>query len=245
MSRRMVRRATLWMTVGLFILGCAAPDIIAPPPSAPTLGSIDSIIEQTAEAAQTQTAISLPATSTPSSTSTLAKTTTLSPTPTATFLFITETSLPAGFLIEDFEDLEDLEDLEDDETDSDSDEETEKGDPTKTPRPKEWKCRVLSKSPAMRAVITGGSSFEAIWTVENAGTKTWPKKGVDIVFVSGNRLNEGKPYLDIPSAVGPGGKVTISIPMNAPKYPKTYSQRWSLKVGKKEFCIVKFVIVVK
>ena len=104
---------------------------------------------------------------------------------------------------------------------------------------REWACRVLSQSPTKGAIITGGTTFRATWTVENTGSKTWPKKGVDIVFQSGAHLQ------DIPTTVGPGGKVTISIPMIAPKRSEVYSTRWSLKVGRTDFCTVRFIIEVK
>jgi len=68
---------------------------------------------------------------------------------------------------------------------------------------------------------------------------------VDVVFRSGARLNAGKPYYDIPSGVGTGGTVTISVTMTVPKREKDYSTRWALKVGKTEFCAVQFVFSVK
>jgi hypothetical protein len=110
-----------------------------------------------------------------------------------------------------------------------------------TATPSEWACRVLSKYPTRDAVFPAGSTFVAVWTVQNMGTKTWPKKGVDVVFQSGARINNGKPYYDIPAGVGPGGTVRISVPMEIPKFPKEYGMRWSLMVGKTMFCSVQFV----
>jgi hypothetical protein len=104
---------------------------------------------------------------------------------------------------------------------------------------------VVSKSPANDTVIIGGTSFKATWTVQNTGTKTWPKKSVDVVFSSGARLNAGKPYYDIPTGVGPGGTVTISVTFTVPKITKDYASRWSLRVGKTEFCGVRFIFSVK
>lgn len=237
MSRRKIRQVTLWMITIMVILGCISPGIVTPPPSEPTRVSLENILGQTVAAAQTQTAIALPSTRTPTYTPTLTKTPTTSPTPTATILFITDTNTPA--LLEDFDDLLDEED------DSEGDEDTETKDATKTPRPRDWTCRVLSKRPAIGTVIYGGNSFEATWTVQNTGIKTWSKNGVDVVFTSGARLHDGKSYMDIPKEVGPGDEVMISVTMNAPKRAETYSNRWSLMVGKKEFCTVKFSIVVK
>ena len=232
MNRRIVRRITIWLILGLAILGCATPMLATPPPSVSEPGSVETIIVQTAGAAQTQTVIALPPTNTPTPTSLATKTITITPSPTATFLFLlpTNTSLPEGLFA-------------DEEGDGTGDDDN--GGFKKTPVQREWACRVLYKSPPDDTVIYGGSSFKTVWTVQNIGTKTWPKKGVDVVFVSGARLNAGKPYYDIPAGVGPGGTVTISIKMEIPKHKGTYATRWSLKVGKTNFCSVRFAFEFK
>jgi len=226
MNRRNVRRISLCLVVGLVILGCASPVFVTPLPSTPAFEPIETIIVQTAAVAQTQTATVLPPTATATITPLPTKTATITPTPTSTvvFLFLTETSLPDLFEADD-----------------------EEGDDgyEKPVVVKEWDCRVLSLSPAKFTVMPGGSTFRAVWTVENTGTKTWPKKGVDIVYHSGAHLQERGAYYDIPATVGPGGKVTISISMTAPKRPEVYSTRWSLRVGKRDFCAVRFIIEVK
>ncbi len=243
MDRRVVRRVILWLIAGVVVLGCGTPVFVASPSSVADPGSVGTTIARTAGAAQTQTMISLPSSQTPTSTLSPEKTATLSSTPTATVLFVTDTSLPEGFLVDN-----------DSDTDGDSgssDSDIDGGDPTETPtptetrKPREWNCRVLSKSPTKNAVLKEKSSFTTTWTVENIGTKTWPKKGVDIIYQSGAHLHSGKPYYDLPKSIGPGGTVTIKITMTAPKYPKTVSTRWALKVGDREFCSVKFVIEVK
>ena len=233
MNRRSVRRISLCLVVGLVILGCASPVLVTPPPPAtPLSGSVETIIVQTAAFAQTQTASVLPPTATATLTSAPTKTATITstPTPTVLFLFLTETTPP--------------EDLIDDEEENGGEEED--GDGYEKPVVvREWACRVLSQSPAKGVVITGETTFRATWTVENTGTKTWPKKGVDIVYHSGAHLEEGRTYYDIPATVGPGGKVTITISMIAPKRPKVYSTRWSLRVGRTDFCLVRFIVEVK
>lgn len=231
MDKRKHRRITLSLVFGLVILGCASPVLITPPaPSTQGAGSIETTIAQTAVAAQTQTVIVLPPTQTQTTTPASTPTITITPTPTATFLFIfqTETSLPEGLFAED--------DWYDEDKDSGY---------VKPVVVREWDCRLISQSPAKGTVIKGGTNFRAVWTVENIGTKTWPKQGVDIVYHSGAHLHEGKAYYDIPRAIGPGGKVTIAIAMAAPKLSKVYSTRWSLRVGKKDFCSIKFSIEVE
>jgi len=232
MSRRIVRRVTLWLTFGLVILGCATPVLVTPPPSVSEPGVAEIIIVQTADAAQTQTMVALPPTSTPTLIPLPTRTATISPTPTATLLFLrpTNTELPEGF----FED-----EVGTDDGNSSEDEESDGFQRT----PPEWACRVLSKSPRNGDIVTG-DSFKAIWTVQNTGTQTWPKKSVDVVYASGARLNHGKPYYDIPAAVAPGGTVTISVTMYV-RLSKDYNTRWTLKIGKTEFCPVRFAFTVQ
>ena len=231
MNRRIDRRITLGLVFGLVVLSCASPVLVpSPAPSTPLSSSVDRIIAQTAAAAQTQTAVLVPPTQTQTGTPTPTKATTITPTPTATVLFLipTETGLPESLFAED--------DWYDDSNDDGYE---------KPVLVREWDCRVISKSPPQGTVFTRGSTFQATWTVENTGTKTWPKKGVDIAYHSGADLREGKPYIDIPKAVGPGGKVTITLPLTAPNYPKVYSTRWTLRVGKTDFCGIKIIIEVK
>ena len=230
MHRRNVRRITLWLVVVLAILSCASPVLVTPPPSVPISEPVETIIVQTAVVAQTQTARVLPPTWTATTTSLPTKTPTVTPTPTATVLFLppTATSLPEGFF--------------------DDDEEANGDDDSGYVKPevvREWDCRVISKSPPMGTVIKGGTDFNAVWVVENTGTKTWPKKGVDLAYHSGAHLHEGKPYRDIPRTIGPGGTIALTVPMTAPKLSKTYSTRWGLRVGRTDFCAAKFVIEVK
>jgi hypothetical protein len=221
--------------IGLVILSCGTPVLVTHPPSVPVEpGSVETVVVQTAAAAQTQTLTVLPPTSTPMMTPLATRTATVTPTPTATFLFLfpTKTDIPDAFFEDDNGDGSGNGDGEDDEDE-------------RIMRRQLWACRVLSKSPADETVIIGGTSFRAIWTVENTGLETWPKKSVDIVFAGGTRLNEGKPYYDIPAAVAPGGKITISVTMNAPKRSKQYATRWALKIGRTQFCNVRFIISVK
>ena len=232
MNRRSIRRITLWLVAGIVILGCASPVLITPSPAPVSVSeSVGTIVVQTAVVAQSQTARVLPPTWTATTTPLPTKSPTITPTPTATFLFLfpTETNLPNAFFYED-------EENNDEENDSDYE---------KPEVVREWACKVISKSPPKGIVLKGGTDFRATWTVENTGTKTWPKQGVDVVYHSGARLHDGKSYFDIPKAVGPGGKVTLTISMTAPMLSEVYSTRWSLRVGKRDFCAAKFIIEVK
>ena len=237
MSRRYVRRTILWLILGLVILGCASPVLVTPPPSLPQPGAAETIIVQTAAAAQAQTVTMLPS---PTSTSTMTplprNTATITPTSTATIIFVTNTSLSEGLLVDGTDEADDGDNGDNGGSDG-------YVKPTATSRP--WACSVISKSPANDTVMPGGSSFTATWTVRNTGSKTWPKDGVDVAFHSGAHLEEGKSYYDIPTAVGPGGTISLSVSMRVPTRSKNYSTRWALRVGKTDFCEVKFTIEVE
>jgi hypothetical protein len=239
MSRRTVRQITIWLILGLVILSCGTPALVTSPPPAAAPGSVETIIVRTAAAAQTQTLTVVPPSDTPTLTPSATRTPTISPTPTATFLFV----IPKGTGLAGTLSTDEAGNGTD--TGNGNNDNQQNGFVKPTATPSEWACRVLSKSPANNSVLVGGTTFKAVWTVQNTGTKTWPKKGVDVVFGSGAHIHQGKPYYDIPAGVGPGGTVTISITMSVPKYPKDYSSRWSLKVGKTEFCGVRFIFSVK
>ena len=237
MNRRIIRRVALWLSVGVVIMGCASPMFVTPPPVSTTApGALETTIAQTVDAAQTQTAVNIPPSRTPTYTPLPTKTATVTPSPTATILFITETNVPSDSLLEEggFEEEENGGSNFSANSNSDSDSKND------APKIREWDCRILSKSPANGAVIPAGTKFQAIWTVKNAGSKIWPSQGVDVVYASGASLHEGKSYRDIPSTVGPGGSLTITVTLTAPKRPGDYSTRWSLMVGKTQFCGVRF-----
>ena len=93
MDKLAVRKLILLFTALFVLLACEIPVLSQPAVSEPALGSIETIIFQTAAAAQTQTAILLPpptntATFTPPPTGTPTETAT----PTETFIFILPTS---------------------------------------------------------------------------------------------------------------------------------------------------------
>jgi len=239
MNGRMVRRITLYLGLGLILLGCASPALVTAPPSAPLSEGIETVVVRTAVAAQTQTAVLMPTfTNTPTSTPLPTKTATITPTPTATiiFSFAPKTGPTEEFFGNDGTSGSGGGNNKNDGKNSDF---------VKTPIVREWACRIISRYPTEGTEFTGGTTFRATWVAENTGSKTWPKQGVDVVYQSGADLVDGKPYYDIPKPVGPGGTVTITLTMNAPKRSSEYSTRWSLMVGKTQFCSVRIAFNTK
>jgi len=207
--------------------------VTSPPPVSTAIpGSVETMIVKTVAVAQTQTLllVNVSPTKPPTLTPLPTKTASITPSPTATVLFVKPSNTPA-YLPEDEDNAG-----------------TTGGEYTRggfLKEPKEWDCQLLSKSPASNTVVPRDTNYRITWTVKNTGTKTWPKKGVDIVYVSGADLLLGKPYFDIPATVVPGGTVTFTITLAIPKYRGTYSTRFGLRVGKTDFCSVKFTFDVQ
>ena len=229
-------RITLWLVLGAVILGCGVPSLVTSPPPQPVAPeAVETIIVQTAAAAQTQTIEVLPPTNTPTLTPLATGTATVTPTPTATFLFLfpTNTSLPDAFLEDEIGDNTSS-------TSSDSSNSNSNVDDDRIRTRDLWNCRILSKSPANGAVIVGGTRLRTVWVAQNTGSETWPKKSVDILYVGGLKLVKGKSIFDIPRAVAPGDAITISITMDIPKLKGDYQTRWGFKIGRTTFCTVRF-----
>jgi len=69
-------------------------------------------------------------------------------------------------------------------------------------------------------------TFNKTWTLKNVGVCTW-NTGYRLAFYSGNSLN-APAYVYLPYSVGPGGTVTLSVPMQAPSSTGTYTGYWGL-----------------
>jgi hypothetical protein len=200
---------------------------------APSLLELDAAVEQTAVAAQTQTAIFAPPSLTPSPTR-FPTGTLIAAASAPTFLFAlpTITPLPTwtptpGAVIQ---------------IPGGGGNATDDGESIFTG--KEWTCAIRDKNPPMDAVIPAGTSFYVSITLFNNGTRAWPQDSVDFRYKSGLR-NEGKPIQDLPKTIKPGNQITLQIALVAPDKPDTYSTIWTLKVGNNPFCGVKYSFQVK
>jgi len=229
-KRRISGTVGFWMVSMLVVLSCASPFLL-PQPSQPSTSvpfSLNTIVAQTAGAAQTETIVALPSTATFTLTSSPTRTPTEPFTPSPTFLFektapvfALDATASAWYATEDAELGENGKDI---------------------PTPQPWACKVISKLPADGATVARGERFYLPWLVQNIGTKTWPAQGVDVVFYTGGRFHE-KHYYNIPFTVSPGGSVKVIVPLTAPKRIDSYSTTWALKVGKRAFCALKITFV--
>ena len=252
MSGQRVRQMSIWLVAVLFALGCVTPFLASTPTqSAQSVDALGTAIVQTANAAQTQTATFLPTSvNTLLPTQILFPTQTLAPTQTPLILVsLTPTATP-GFLIVGadgalvsvtpaviFSPVS---------TSSGGNqaatEEVDGGAVIKTP--KEWECKIVEKSPVKGSVIQQGLNIDAFWTVLNTGTKAWPNYGVDFIYMSGLR-SESRVLRDLSTTVSPGSKITLRVPLTAPKNAGIYNAIWTLKVGNRYFCAMKITFEVK
>jgi hypothetical protein len=226
----------------LAMLACALPGAASPsanpaqpPASNADVKTLETIIVETAGAAQTQTAAALPtSTSTPSPTFTPSITPTF--TPTFIFRFPTHTPLasytsPVTVSAEEFGQVP--------------------GTPG-TPgigegfkmSDKEWSCIVAGIIPPRNFEFEKKAHFDVYWTLFNNGTKSWPYYGVDLVYQGGYR-HEGTKIQDFTRTVEPGKTVTVGASFIAPNKEGNYQTFFKLMVGKRLFCGMKYTFVVK
>jgi hypothetical protein len=74
--------------------------------------------------------------------------------------------------------------------------------------------------------IEPGASFTKTWRLKNIGSCTWTTS-YDLVFVSGQAL-DAPTRVGLPTSVAPGQTIDLSLLMEAPTYPGTYTGYWIL-----------------
>jgi len=218
MSNRTIK-LFLWFTILVVVMACA-PSFSTPLP-VPTLdpGAINTYIAQTANAASTQTFVALP-TSTPTETFTPTPRNTDTPEPTATNTVVFIISTPTASVVPTFTGINDA---------------TVK---------KDYACIPFSVNPTNGTSFDPRVSFIATWKIKNNGKKEWDRKIVDYIYQSGDKFHKISGY-DLSKSVPVGVTTDITVDMEAPKNPGTYTTYWTLKNDSSEFCKVSLSIVVK
>ncbi len=204
------------LAITAILLACS-PVLATPFPTLPP-EVLNTIVAMTYSAASSQTAAALPtSTNTP-----------LSPTPTRT---PTETPLPTATIIFRLS--------------SPTPSRTPTSLTPTLPTPSEnYACKVLSQKPVIGAVLAPRTDFDARWTVQNTGKKSWDGGSTDYLYVSGDKFHKQDIY-DLNKTVAPGQQVDIIVDMIAPKKPGTYTTTWNLRIGSNQFCTMQMVIVVR
>ena len=225
-----MKHKLILLLIGMLVLvACELPVSSVSPAATPLPGAVETVIFETAAAAQTQTAEFLPPTHTPTRPPTSTATLTKTPLPTSTvlFLFPTDTAvvLPTLPSVGD-------------------------GKPTKTPNPNEHNykgslaCAVVGKSPSDGTVFKPQKKFTVHWTIKNTGTAAWRKSWFDYQYLGGDKFHDRGIY-DMNYILDPGETIDIKVEMYAPKQPGSYETTWILGTKKNVLCKMTLAIVVK
>lgn len=75
--------------------------------------------------------------------------------------------------------------------------------------------------------VAPGSTFVKTWRIQNAGTTTWTTD-YDLVFVTGEQMGTTS-EVPVPTSVGPGQQVDISVTLTAPTVLGTYTGLWKMR----------------
>jgi hypothetical protein len=220
MVRTRKTKLLLWVTALALIMACVPALGV---PAAPTVdpGVIGTFIAATVNAASSQTAAVLPTlTFTPSVTPTR-NTETPSPTATSTVIFVLSTPTPV--ILPTFTSVS----LGGSGSSSDN-----------------YACEVTRVSPPNGSSFDPRDDFDVFWTVRNTGQRNWDRSDIDYIYSSGAKIHKVSGY-DLEEDVRRGNSTELGVDMQAPKDPGTYSTIWTMRIGERIFCPMRFTIVVR
>jgi hypothetical protein len=109
----------------------------------------------------------------------------------------------------------------------------------------DYRCRLVTKSPANWAVLPARSLWKVSWTLINTGPKTWDNSVV-IAWIEGNKIGVEKQYNFIKD-VKPGQDVKAIISVLTPAKPGNYRSVWGLRSLKTNniFCMFTVKITIE
>lgn len=215
-------KLVIWFSALVLILACV-PALGIGTPVVATIdpNTIGTFIAQTVNAASTQTAAAAPSsTFTPSVTPTR-PTETPSPTYTSTVIFIL--SSPTPIVLPTFTAVS----LGGSGTSSDN-----------------YACEVTRVTPPNGSTFDPRDDFDVFWTVRNIGQRNWNRSDVDYIYSTGAKFHKVSGY-DLEENVRVGNSAQLGVDMVAPKDPGTYSTVWTMRIGDRVFCPMRFTIVVR
>lgn len=102
-----------------------------------------------------------------------------------------------------------------------------------------WSCIGDGRYPPKGAILPAGEPFVATWRVINNGQKDWNQNAIDFVYRSGY-LPDGSLIKDLDRFVASGNKATFQVKFIAPKTKGVYRSVWDIRVGSKSFCGIQF-----
>lgn len=103
----------------------------------------------------------------------------------------------------------------------------------------DYDCQVLSAEPKNPLPVS--QRFIAKWIVANIGVSLWDINSLDYRYVEGEKIHLQSIY-DFPATVSPGATVELTIDIQAPSTPGTYTTKWGIYLGKRNFCEMELTI---
>ncbi len=104
-------------------------------------------------------------------------------------------------------------------------------------------CQLVWQSPGNGIVYDPQVKFTTGWNIKNTGTQTWEAGTMQFTYLGGAKLHSTDIF-PLPSSVGPGQTIVLSVPMKAPQNSTKYTTYWGLRQGDIFFCRVHVSIYV-
>jgi len=108
--------------------------------------------------------------------------------------------------------------------------------PSATPTPLAYACSLVSTSPSTGSKMGINADFDAVWKVKNTGTKDWESGYVDLIYVSGTKMQTGADVYDVNTAVAKGAEISLTVDMKAPSTAGKYTTTFALVMEGKTMC---------
>lgn len=105
-------------------------------------------------------------------------------------------------------------------------------------------CQITQASPPKGSKFSPRQDFDAVWTVKNVGKKKWDRTSVNYAYSDGAKIHKISSY-DLSKNIAIGGTTELTVNMQAPKDPGTYTTTWVMRSGSRTFCPLILTIVVR
>ena len=114
--------------------------------------------------------------------------------------------------------------------------------PAATATPVNYLCSLVSVSPASGTKMSTGADYDASWKVRNTGSKDWQVGYVDLVYVSGTKMQTKGDIFDVNVALARGAETTVAIDMLAPASAGKYTDTFQLVMEGTVMCVLPVTI---
>lgn len=113
--------------------------------------------------------------------------------------------------------------------------------PSVTFTPFLYGCKIVSSSPSSGTKININTDFDAVWTIQNIGSRDWEAGYVDLRFSSGEKMQTVGDVFDMPALLK-GGELKIIVDMKAPAAAGKHTASWVLMMEGITMCTLPITI---